>query len=127
MAYRGYVNSIRILGIDANLTDRPRVVKPNVRPGLSGIRRFVNSVALRDVRTQTGLAHSDVDYVRVRFRNPDPPHRTSFEVAIGNRRPSDSGVRGFPHAAASRPLIVDLRLACDARNRRRASTAERSN
>src|SRR5262249_11664637 len=55
----GHENHIRVPGVDNHGADVPRVLQANVLPGLAGVDRFVNAVAVADVAADTGLARSD--------------------------------------------------------------------
>ena len=69
VAQRGYEDNIRILRIDDHFPDRPRIMQPDIFPGLPAIDCFVNSIAMRDVAANAGLARSHVNDVWIRRRD----------------------------------------------------------
>ncbi len=68
---RSYVNHGRILRINHDPADLPRVVQADVRPGSAAIRTFVDAVAGRQIGTDVGLAGSRVDGFGIGWRHSD--------------------------------------------------------
>jgi hypothetical protein len=65
---------VRIVRMDDHLPDLS-VMLPDVRPGLAGIRGFVDAVAGRHVATDVGFARAHVDDAGVRRSNRDRSNR----------------------------------------------------
>src|SRR5205814_2451175 len=65
------VRGIGILGVDPDLADVAGVLEPEVGPGLAAVGGAVDTVAVRDVATDAGLAHPGIDDVRVGCGHPD--------------------------------------------------------
>ena len=59
------VHDIRVARMDPDPGDVPRILKPQVRPGLAGVGRPVHPVAVADVQPDAGLTHPGVNHVRV--------------------------------------------------------------
>ena len=71
MAERGDVDEVGVRRVDADRGDGQRLLEADVRPRLAGVGRLVDAVALDDVAAQLGLAHADVDDVRIRLGDGD--------------------------------------------------------
>src|SRR5271154_5291108 len=65
MAQSRHKNNVSIPGIDNYLADGSRVVQADVLPCLPAVEGFINSVAMRDVAADAGLAGTDIDDIRV--------------------------------------------------------------
>ncbi len=83
----GDVDAVGIARVNAHLADVARLLQPEVLPGLAGVGAAVDAVAVADVATDRGLAHPDVDDVRVRLGDGDPTDRGALEVAVGDVLP----------------------------------------
>ena len=66
---RGDQNAVRILGVDNQLADRPRIAQADVLPGLAAVNRFVNAVTMRGVAADAAFARSYIDDVWIGRRN----------------------------------------------------------
>ena len=106
VADRGDINQIRVLGIDQDLADLTRIAQADVLPSFARIGRFVDTIAVRNVRAQARFTHSNVNYVRVGFGNRDRTNGTGGEVMIRDVRPSDPGIGCFPYTAAGCPHVI---------------------
>src|SRR5579864_2114142 len=63
---RGNENNVRIVRVDQNLRDVMRIFESNVSPRLSGVDRFVHAIPIRYIASQTWLASTDVNDIRIR-------------------------------------------------------------
>ena len=106
--------------------DGQRLLEPDVRPGLAGVGRLVDAVALEHVAAQLGLAHPDVDDVRVRLGDGDRADRGGLEEAIGDGTPRQAAVGRLPQPAAGGAEVVLERPAGAAGHRLRAAAARGS-
>ena len=95
----------------AGATRRREIVsvsaRPDVPPGLAGVDRPVDAVALHDVAAQLRLAHPDVDRRRVATATTAmAPTDELCDLAVGHRRPGRAAVGGLPQPAAGRAEVV---------------------
>ena len=89
--------AIRVARIDDDLRNLLTVAQSEVRPGFSGVRRFVDTVAHGQVGTLIALPASYVDDVGIGFRHGDGTDRAGGLV-VEDRSPNPAVVRGLPHA-----------------------------
>ena len=75
MAEGGDINEIGIRRMHPYTRDRLRIRESHMRPRFARVGSFVDAIALHNVAAQARLTHSDVDNIRVRFRNRDCAHR----------------------------------------------------
>ena len=106
VAERRRVHEVRVRRADDDLRDDLRVGQPHVRPGLPGVGRLVDAVALHDVAAQADLAHADVDRVGARLGHGHRADRRARELAVGDRAPVGPAVGRLPQAAADRAEVV---------------------
>src|ERR1700730_9113131 len=67
----GDERDIRVSRINDDGADVPRVAQTEVLPGLAGIERLVDSVAIGDVAARAGLAGTHIDDVVIRVSARD--------------------------------------------------------
>ncbi len=79
---RGHVDPVGISGIDADSGNVPGLIQANVAPGLSRILRFVNTISVRDVISQTGFSSSHIENIRIRRGNRDCAYRSSAKIRV---------------------------------------------
>jgi len=103
------VNHVRILRIHHDAADLVGVLQTDVRPGCAAIGRFVDAVTGRQIGTNVGLAGSSVDGLGIRGRHGDRADR-SHRLALKNRSPYRSGIRGFPDTPIDRAKIKSGRV-----------------
>ena len=127
IALRRRVNDVGILRIDLDLADLADVFEAGELPGLSRVGRLVDAAPEDHVRTDRFAAGSHVDDVRIRVGDVDGADRAGRDLAVGHREPRDAVVLRLPHTAAARAQIEDAWLRADARGRRRAAAAMRTN
>ena len=65
IAQRSHIGNVRIGGMHPDSRDRHGLCEPDVRPRAAAVQRLVDAVPLEDVAAQLGLAHADVDHIRV--------------------------------------------------------------
>ena len=121
----GDVHHIGIGRMDANFRDRLAVSQADVGPGFSGVGRFVDAVALRDVAAQLAFARAYVNDVRVGRRHRDSADRRGRQASVRDGGPRHAAVRRFPQSAAGRTKVVLVRPGCAADDRNRAAAARR--
>ena len=128
MSLRRDVNDIRILRMDANARNLSRVFQADVLPGLAAVRRFVNSIAVRNVAANRRLAHADIDRVRIGIRQTDRAYRSrSEDRPVSDWLPIDAAVARLPNTATGAAEIENHRLRRHPGNRGHATAAKRSN
>ena len=123
MAERRHKGDVGILRIDGDSSDLARVGQAGVLPCPAGIDRLVDTVAVREVAADIGLAHTDVNDVRIRRRNRNRTDRPGFHVPVCHRIPRDAGIVCFPDPATGGTHVVDQRLTRDAGNGRDPAAA----
>src|SRR5512133_928319 len=94
-----------------------------MRPGFSGICRFVNSISHREIRPLQSLAAGDVNNIRIGWRYGNRANRLG-RLIVENRIPSSPIVVRLPYAPVHRADVEHIRLTRNARNRAGASSAE---
>ncbi len=104
------VDDIRVAWMDPDPGDMPRILEPQMRPGLAGVGRPVHAVAVADVQPDAGLAHPGVDHVRVRGGDLDGAYRGGLEEAVGDVLPVGPGVVGLPDPTGACPEVEDGRI-----------------
>src|SRR4029079_18836983 len=125
VAERGDEQPIRILWVDVDHGDHLRVVEPEVRPGLSGVRGLVDAVANREVRPDDAGAGPDVYDVRIGWRDGDRPDRTGW-LAVEERNPGRPVVCRAPDAAVVETDVEHVRLTRHTRKRASTTGARRA-
>ena len=109
-------DDVRISGVDDDRPGLTRVFQPDVGPGLAGVRRFVDPVAIADVAPKIAFAGPDIDDVGIGRRDGHSPDGGDG-LLVEDRLPGASGVVGLPDAAASRAEVEDVGLSRHARHR----------
>jgi hypothetical protein len=99
------------------------VLQSHVPPGLAAVGGLVDAVALHDVAAQFGLAHPDVDDVRVRLAHLHRAHRRAVQLAVGDGAPRLAAVGGLPKSPAGRAEVVLERPRAAPRHGLRAAAA----
>ena len=125
MAERGHENDVRIVGIDDDFADGAAVAQANVLPGLASVERFVNSIAVRDVSANAGLACTHVNRVVIGVGHGEAANG-STSLFIENRRPGHGAVGRLPDAAAGRAEIIGRGIAGNSGCSQRAPATERA-
>src|SRR5882724_2682886 len=125
MAKSSDINDIGILRGDEDLGDVLRVFESDARPGLTGVERFVHSVAVGNVAANAGFTGADVKDVGIGRRYRDGADRHDPGL-VSERQPGSSRVCSLPDAAGHRAEIVRIWIAGYASDRERAATAKRS-
>src|SRR5262249_46989472 len=103
-------NYIRIVRIDYDSADTSRLFQTHMRPGLPGIRRFVDSVSDGYIAANKAFARAGPNYVRIRCSYSKRPDRHRGLV-IEDRPPVDAAVIGLPNAAGRSSDVVDIFVA----------------
>src|SRR5260370_8164336 len=75
-------------------------------PCLARIAGLVDAVSRLNVAADTRLAHADENQVGTGLGHRDGADRGRLDLAIGDRRPMLSAVRGLPKAAAGRAEVA---------------------
>src|SRR5215218_5287159 len=79
---RGDVDDIGIGRVDAHLGDVAGFGQPEMRPGIAGVGRFVDAVAVGNVTANRCLTHSGVDHVRIGVGDGQRADRGALEEAV---------------------------------------------
>jgi hypothetical protein len=125
VSQRRHENAVRVPWIDEHRADLPRVPQPEVLPAASGVGRFVDAVADRQVGPLEAFAAADVDDVRIGRRDGNRADRLR-RLIVEQRRPGVAVVGRLPDAAVVDADIEDVRLLGDAGGAHRAAAAERA-
>src|SRR6266852_8848295 len=96
---------VGVARIDPNARNVLRVLQSDVLPRLAAIGRLVNSIAIRYVAAQAGLACSHVNPVRIRFRHGNRAARRDHAL-VANRLPAHAAIGGAPHASGYSAEVV---------------------
>ena len=116
MAEHGDEKTIRILGIDHDFRNLLAVAKTGkVRPGLTGICRFVDAVADRQVRALQALTAADVNDIGIGGGHRNTADRAG-RLFVEDWRPGVTVVRRFPNSAVHRCHIKDIWFGSHARH-----------
>src|SRR5580704_4508745 len=99
------IDDVRIRGIDDDPANRSRIAQADVLPGLAPIERFVDSVTMRDVATNTSFASPDINNIGIGGRNGEAADRR-YVLLVEDGSPSHGAVGRFPDASAGRAEIV---------------------
>src|SRR6185437_4474503 len=119
----GEEDDVGVGGVDSDVRNGIRALEPDVRPGLAGVGRLVDAVARLDVAANLGLAHADVNDVRIALRHGDRADRRAPDLPVGDVGPALTAVGRLPQAATRGAEIADLGLTADAADRDRSATA----
>src|SRR5216684_1260168 len=95
---RADIDDTRVSRIDHDPADLPRVLQTDVGPSSTDINRFVNAVARREIRTDVGLARSNVDRLRVGWSHGNRADRADGLV-VEDWRPNSSSVGRLPDSS----------------------------
>src|SRR5271166_382193 len=118
---------VRILGIDGDPPDGMRVGKAIELPRLTRVDGLVNPVTTHDVAANASLSGSDIDDIRIRFRNRDCSNRRGrIFLFVENWLPVKAAIGGLPHASGDGAKIIDIILTYNSRNGSHAPTAKGS-
>ena len=123
MAKHRHVDQVGVPGVHRYLADLPRVTKPGVPPGFSGVGRHVQAVARRRVAPDASLAGADVDDVGIGGGDGDSTDRACGQVVVCNRCPGHTGIDRLPHAATRGAHVVNEPLIRHTGHRHHASTS----
>ena len=125
MAEHGGENSIGIARIDGQRGDLLAVAQAEMSPGLSGVGRFVDSVANGEVGAMQAFAAGDINNVGIGGSDGDGADRLRGFV-VEDRSPGAAVVVGFPDAAVDLAHIEDIGLAGNAGGGASAAAAKRA-
>ena len=109
--------------MDDQLADGARIPQADVLPGLAGIDRFVDAVALRQIAADAGFAGAGIDHVGIGRRDGKAADGRSF-LLIEDGLPGGGAIGRFPNAAAGGAEVVSVGIAGDARRRQGAAAAK---
>ena len=126
VADRRDVRDVGILRMNFQLPDLPDVLQPDVVPGAAGVGGLEDAAAEDHVRSNRFAARADVDDVGVGIRDVDGADRSGGDLPVGDGRPRQPVVLRFPHAAAGRAHVEDVRLRAYADGSRRSPAAVRA-
>ena len=125
MSQHGDKQAVRIFGIYFNIRDHLRIAQAEMRPCFARVGRSVHSIACRQVGPNDARAAAHVDDIRIRWRNRNRANGTS-RLAVKQRLPGRTIVRGTPHAAIVKADVEQIRLIGYSGQRPRTSGAWRS-
>ena len=111
-----HINPIRILRMHPNFADVTGFPEADIFPGFSGIGRFINTIAKRNITPDCRFTHPCINHIWIRMSNRQSTNRSTLQKAVGNIFPVCSSVFGFPDTACRRTKIKDLwiiRVTCD--------------
>src|SRR5437868_6841928 len=77
----------------------------DVLPGSPSVGRFVDTVSVRYVATDSRFAGAGVDNVGIGRSDRDGANSGSTKESIGDVFPIYSGVCAFPHTSSTRPVV----------------------
>src|SRR5262249_34027170 len=109
--------------MDADARHMAGIFQSDVLPGLAGVSRFPDAVAMRDVAADSLLAAANVNNIRVGLADGHGADRAA-EEAVGDVVPGGAAVAGAPDAATSGPKVEQIRLARHAGDRSAAAAAK---
>src|SRR5579859_7995373 len=110
MPERRDVNDVWVRGMNNDGADVARVFEADVRPSLSSVSRFVDTVAERDIAADARLARAGINHVGIRIGHGNGPDGGD-PLLVKERIPGVATVGRFPDAAADRAKIIGVRLA----------------
>ena len=119
------VDDVRVLRVHQHRADLERVLEPDVRPGLAGIRGLVHAVTGAEAGADVGFARTHVNHVRVGRRHRDRADR-GHRLLVEDRIPGAPRVPRFPDPAVYRPEIEMVRLPGHPGHCRHAASAKRT-
>ena len=122
-----YKDRIRVLRVDAQLADMPRIAQAAMLPTAPAIAGFVDAIAMRNINADGRLAHARVNDIGVALADRQRADRAGFEIAIGDILPVLPGIVGLPDAARASAKIEGADLARVPGDRDDASATEGSN
>src|ERR1039458_9402980 len=96
---------VGVARIDPDPRNVLRIFQSDMLPCLAAIGRLVNSIAIRDIAAQAGLARTDIDHVWIRFRHGNRADRRDHAL-VGNRLPAYAAIGGAPHASGNAAEVV---------------------
>ena len=124
-AQRADEHDVLVLRIDGDRADAAGLLETHVRPGLTGVGRFVDAVA-HHVHVADGPAFAGAGPHHVRIRLGDRERADGLgALRVERRLPAQPAVARFPHPARGRACVIDPRLAGDGRGRGDAARALR--
>jgi hypothetical protein len=98
-----------------------------MRPCVTRISRFVDTVTVRSISAYISVAHTRVNDVRIGVGYRNGSHRTQCQLIISDRIPMVSTVYCLKDASARSSHIKDKRLGLHSCHRSRASVTKRAN
>ncbi len=119
------IDNVRILRVDHNPADLPRVLQPYVTPRGAAVSGFVDAVTGREIFANVALAGPGIDSLSVGGSHGQRPDRGHW-LAVKDWCPDNSGVGRFPYPAIDRAKIKRRRVARNAGHSHHASPAKRA-
>src|SRR6516165_1665659 len=118
-------HDVRIVRVDDQRPDLPRVPEADVAPGFTPIDRLVDAVSVSHVSAWSGFTGAHIDDGVIGRCDRNGAHRGDRR-AVGQHLPGATAVGGLPHSARYGPEIKGAGIAGYAGNRERAPAAIRS-
>ena len=98
--------------MDADLGDLPCSLESHGGPGLAGVRRFVNPIAVRaGLISNRRFPHPHINHIRIGKRHRHRADGACIEGPVGDVVPRLPGTLRLPDAAAAGTHVVDIGLA----------------
>ena len=110
MAEHGSEDSIGIARIDGERGNLETIAQSEMSPGFSGVRRFVDSVADREIGAMQAFAAGYINDIGIRGSYCDGANRLRRFV-VEDRRPGAAIVVRLPDSAVDLAYIENIRLA----------------
>ena len=105
LAFRGDVDDVRVLGVDLDLVDEIALFEPDVRPGLPGVGRFPDPVAVGARAGVHRLARAEVEDVGIGRGDGERAH-AHVAVLVEDGLEVRARVLGLPDPAAGGQDVV---------------------
>ena len=125
MAEHGGEDSIGIARIDGERGNLQAIAQAEMSPGFSGVSRFVDSVADREIGAMQAFAAGDINNVGIRRRYCDGADRLRGLV-VEDGCPGAAVVVRLPNSAVDLAHVENIRLAGNASGGAGAASAKRA-
>ena len=109
LAFGRDVDDVRVLGVDRDLGDEVALLQADLRPGLAGVGRLPDAVAVGARAGVHRLARAEVEDLRIGRRDGQVAH-AHVAVLVEDGLEVRAGVLGLPEAAARGQDVVGRRL-----------------
>src|ERR1700730_9312990 len=109
MAEQGCKNLVGISWVDGECRNLQAITQAEMGPGFSGVSRFVDSIANREVGAMQAFTAGDINDVGIRRSNGDGSDRLGGFV-VEDRAPGAAVVVRLPHAAVDLANVENIRL-----------------